>query len=361
MSARSYRPQDLHRNSISPPVLAAEGFFWVGVSRRKSGDGTICAGQMYVEYRIPAELRRPWPIVMIHGGGGQGLNFLGTPDGRTGWAQYFLRQGYAIYVVDRHGHGRAPYHPECLGPMTTPATYEFIADRFAHPERLQQFPQAHLHTQWPDDGADEGVVLDQFLASTGPRMTDDARAQLEMQRCGALLLDAIGPSILLTHSAGGPSGWLIADARPDAVKAILAVEPAGTPFEKSGPARFDWGITSAPLTFDPPAATAQELKRELRRAPAPDLVDCYVQVEPARRLPNLCGFPIAVVTAEASWMAQDNHGIVDLLLQAGARVEHVRLEHLGVHGNGHAMMLEKNSDDVAAALHDWLAQQGLAS
>ena len=64
----------------------------------------------------------------------------------------------------------------------------------------------------------------------------------------------------------------------------------------------------------------------------------------------LAGFPIVVVTAEASWMAADNHGMVDYLAQAGCNVEHLRLEDHGVHGNGHAMMFETNSDDVATVM-----------
>jgi pimeloyl-ACP methyl ester carboxylesterase len=43
----------------------------------------------------------------------------------------------------------------------------------------------------------------------------------------AALLDRIGPAIILTHSQSGPFGWLIADARPKLVKAVVAVEPAG--------------------------------------------------------------------------------------------------------------------------------------
>jgi acetyl esterase/lipase len=67
-----------------------------------------------------------------------------------------------------------------------------------------------------------------------------------------------------------------------------------------------------------------------------------------------------VVTAEASWMATDNHGTVDFLRQAGAEVEHLRLEEQGVHGNGHAMMLETNSNEVAAAIGRWIEANGLA-
>ena len=42
------------------------------------------------------------------------------------------------------------------------------------------------------------------------------------------------------------------------------------------------------------------------------------------------------------------------LRQAGCDAEHVRLEELGVHGNGHLMMLEKNSREVLDAIMRWL-------
>ncbi len=58
-------------------------------------------------------------------------------------------------------------------------------------------------------------------------------------------------------------------------------------------------------------------------------------------------------------MATDNHGTVDFLRQAGAQVEHLRLEERGVRGNGHAMMLETNSDAVAAIIADWIVREGL--
>lgn len=89
------------------------------------------------------------------------------------------------------------------------------------------------------------------------------------------------------------------------------------------------------------------------------MVPYKIQAEPARKLPNLCGFPIVVVTAEASWMAADNHAIVHFLSQAGADVEHMRLEDQGVHGNGHAMQQESNSDEIAAIIGGWISARDL--
>ena len=355
----AFSPAALAARAPAPIPLAAEGMFWAGVERVQRPDGTYAAGQMFVQYAIPVEQRCPWPLVLVHGGGGQGTDYLVTPDGRPGWAPYFARQGYAVYVVDRPGHGRSPNDPALLGAMSPSATYELIENLFAHPERRPFYPQAARHDQWPTARADGLNVMDQMLPAMGPATEDMAAAHAAMQKAGAALLDMIGPSILLTHSAGGPFGWVVADARPDLVKAIVAVEPLGPPFLQRPSGGLPWGLTAIPLAFDPPAASPDELARVERPAPGPDLKPCLVQAEPARQLPNLAGFPIVVVTGEASWMAQDNHGMADFLVQAGCQAEHLRLEDVGVHGNGHMIMSEANSDAAAAVIDRWISERVL--
>jgi hypothetical protein len=64
--------------------------------------------------------------------------------------------------------------------------------------------------------------------------------------------------------------------------------------------------------------------------------------------------PVAIVTSEASAWSMHDHGTVDFPVQAGAAV-HLRLEDNGLHGNGHLMMQEKNSDAIAALLERWIA------
>src|ERR1700682_6221485 len=101
-----------------PLALAKASYFFVGGKIDTSVEGSPMLGQMYVESMIPARRTQPFPIVMVHGGGQTGTNFTGTPDGREGWAQYFLRQGYAVYVVDQPGRGRAAYEADLYGPAT---------------------------------------------------------------------------------------------------------------------------------------------------------------------------------------------------------------------------------------------------
>ena len=88
-----------------PLVLARDGFMYVGGKTMQSEGREYLYGQMYVEIRIPAKQTHPYPIIMVHGGSMSGTNYTGTPDGREGWAQYFVRQGYAVYVVDQPAAG----------------------------------------------------------------------------------------------------------------------------------------------------------------------------------------------------------------------------------------------------------------
>src|ERR1700676_2813367 len=72
----------------APYTLAREGFFYVGGKPTTVNGHTYMAGQMYVDVRIPAKQTHPYPIIMVHGGTRSATTYLGTPDGREGWAQY---------------------------------------------------------------------------------------------------------------------------------------------------------------------------------------------------------------------------------------------------------------------------------
>ena len=58
--------------------------------------------------------------------------------------------------------------------------------------------------------------------------------------------------------------------------------------------------------------------------------------------------------AEASYHAAYDHCTVNYLRQAGVKTEFARLAEAGIAGNGHMMMLEKNSDAIAGLMADWL-------
>lgn len=349
-----------------PIVLARDGFFYVGGKPTKAGDRTVITGQMFVEYRIPAKQTHPYPIVMIHGGTRAGTTYLGTPDGREGWAQYFVRQGYAVYIAEQPGRGRSGYDTASYGSSRV-ADVESAIRRYLQQSKFKLWPQAHLHTQWPGTGEADDPVTIMMTSGFLPEITDFTKQQFLNRDALVALLDKIGPAVVMTHSQGGAFGWPLADARPDLVKAILAVEPNGPPFYqvdfvgapdyfKQGPLALPYGITAVPMNYSPPVADAKELAFvEEPTADGPGLVKCYVQKEPARKLPNL-KMPILVVMGEASYHAPYDHCTVKYLRQAGANTTFLRLADEGIKGNSHVMMNEKNNKEIAAAIASWLGK-----
>jgi pimeloyl-ACP methyl ester carboxylesterase len=354
-----------------PLVLAKSGYFFVGGRIDSATEGSPMVGHMYVEYMIPSRRTHPFPLVMVHGGSQTGTNFTGTPDGREGWAQFFVRRGYAVYVVDQVARGRSAYWaPQPYGPVT-PSRFNFVEQRFVAPERFKQWPQAHLHTQWPGAGQAGDAAFDQFYASQVPSVASFAKQQEINRDALVALLDRIGPAILLTHSQSGSFNWPVADARPNLLKALVAVEPSGPPvhdIENTGAP--DWfkdaehtkpsGLGEVPLAYDPPLAADERLAFVRQDKPDnPELVRCWRQQEPARRLRNLVHIPIVIIMSEASYHAAYDHCTAAYLTQAGVANTLVRLAAVGVRGNGHMMMLEKNSDAIAAVIAEWLDRQRL--
>jgi pimeloyl-ACP methyl ester carboxylesterase len=348
-----------------PLVLAKSSYFFVGGRIDRSVEGSPMVGHMYVEYMIPQRLRHPYPLVMIHGGSQTGTNFTGTPDGREGWAQYFVRRGYAVHVVDQVARGRAAYWSDVYGKLPA-ARLGFTEQRFVAPERASMWPQAHLHDQFPGSGEPGDPNFDQFYASQFPSIVSFPQQQELNRNALVALLDKIGPAILLTHSQSGAFGWPVADARPGLVKAIVAVEPSGPPvhdIENLGAP--DWfkdgerlkisGLGDIPITYDPPLKGDEKLAFVRADAPAkPDLVRCWRQQEPARKLANLTKIPVLIVTSEASYHAAYDDCTAAYLTQAGVPNRQIHLADLGIHGNGHMMMIEKNNQAIAAVMADWL-------
>jgi pimeloyl-ACP methyl ester carboxylesterase len=74
----------------------------------------------------------------------------------------------------------------------------------------------------------------------------------------------------------------------------------------------------------------------------------------AGRRPSPQGIPILIVTAEASYHAPYDHCTSCFLRQAGVEHDFVRLADIGIRGNGHMMMLEKNNLEIAGYLRQWL-------
>jgi len=105
-----------------PLVIEDQGSFFVGGVPKVTSYATVPApaqvmtpsqitiGQMYVQFQIPASKKRNMPpVIMVHGSTHTAACLESTPDGREGWAPYFVRNGISTYIVDQAGRGRSGF------------------------------------------------------------------------------------------------------------------------------------------------------------------------------------------------------------------------------------------------------------
>ena len=307
-------------------------------------------GAMYVEL-WEGTVTRPWPVVMVHGGGQTGTCFTIKPDGGEGWAQAFARAGFATYVIDEPARGRSPYSPDLDGPLQAVFPAEIAEKIFTATAHYRLWPRAERHDQWPGSGRIGDPLFDRFYASQAPQRRDHADMETVAAEAIVALLKAIGPAILLTHSQGAPRGWRAADAAPDLVKGVLAIEPMGRPFYWTSELAavfglppetvcHPYGLSIGPLTYDPPADDPAVL------------LDWRGAANQGRRLSRLARTRVAVVSADASYHRASDLEIADFLTARGVSPDLILLEERGLRGNGHMMMLETNSDEIARVLVD---------
>ncbi len=294
------------------------GARFVGYTTRSADNGSVdVLNPLFVQYVLPARQRHEYPIVFVHGGGGQGTDWLETPDGRDGWADYFVADGWDVYVVDRPGHGRAQSNSSCGNGMVRVGNSAIIS-------RLS----TSSPSVWPGGAptpTNDAVVGWTASSTTAPYCGDALAAQTI-----SALLDDVGPAILLAHSAGGGSTFRVPDLNPDKVVGIIGFEAAGSnpvaPGFNDGPALITSWRTEPQL----PATFA-----------AVDKGGCAMQGERPSRLVNYAGLPIVLVATE---MGTSSKSAIECAAsvwnQAGAQASAVYLPDRGLAGGGHFAMAQ---------------------
>jgi pimeloyl-ACP methyl ester carboxylesterase len=302
--------------------LRGQGHFYVGLDVSEPGENgaVTIKNQMYVGFQLPAEKLHPYPLILVHGGGGQSTDWFSTPDGRDGWLDYFLAAGFDVYFVDRPGLGRSPAN-SAYGELGAPPSSALITN-------------LATAKNWPGDSANhtDPAILAWLASSTpGPYAGNEVAAEDLSE-----LLDKTGPAILITQSAGGVSGWWALDLNPANVAGVIAVEPGGaSPLANN---------VRSGLTFEP------DLPADFM--PVKDSEGCELQpgANPSR-LSNYVDKPIHLVGSEMGRIA----GLpcaVKAFTQAGVNVKYTYLPDLGFLGNGHFMMGETNNGELAQVIID---------
>jgi len=286
-----------------------------GPQTKLDPNGQYMVEQMYVQYFLPKARKGRWPLLMWHGGGLTGVTYETTPDGREGWLTMFVRKGWDVYVSDAVERGRSGFAPpEIWAGEPIFLTYADPFERFrigngegswsADPQQRKVLPG----NQFPVE------AYENYMKQAVPRWlaTDDA-----VVAAYVALIDKVCPCVLLTHSQGGTFGFKVAEQRPDKIKAIVAVEPA--------------------TAGNVGAAAA------LKATPTLMLFGDYVDQHP-----RWATFKKIDLEYAAAMRA------------AGGTVDVVDLPNVGIKGNSHMMMMDRNNSRIADLIQNWLAGKGLA-
>jgi pimeloyl-ACP methyl ester carboxylesterase len=320
----------------TPLVLKAQGSFFVGgekVEQTKGqlGDlgpgGHITVNQMYVRYMVPQGGDGNVPVVMVHGATLTGKSWETTPDGRMGWDEYFVRKGHPVYVPDQVGRGRSGFNQAVFNdaragsvpPANLPRWLRFsdevvwpnfrVGPEPGHPFPDSQFPVAAL-----DELAKQGVPDVSFGGLPTPNPTFKALSDLATQLNGA---------VLMGHSQSGPFPLEAALLNPAAAKGLVLVEPGRCP-------------------------------------------DTYT----AEQVKILATIPILVVFGDhrdtptgisirPSWQLsfESCQALIGRIKEAGGQAEMLSPADLGIHGNSHMIMQDKNNVQIADLILQWIDER----
>jgi pimeloyl-ACP methyl ester carboxylesterase len=278
-------------------------------------NGQYMVEQMYVQYFLPKNRKGKLPLLMWHGGGLTGVTYESTPDGREGWLNMFVRYGWDVYNSDAVERGRSGFAP----PEVWPAEPTFLP----YQDPFERFRIGDGPGSWNSDPAKAKVIpgsqfpveaYANYMRQTVPRwVTTDAA----IIAAYVALVDKICPCVMLTHSQGGAFGFKVAEQRPDKIKAIVAVESATAGI-----------IANAP---------------KLKDVPVLMIFGDYVDQHPR-------------------WAAfkKTDTEYVNAIKAAGGTVDWINLPEIGIKGNSHMLMQDRNNGEIAAVIQKWLVGKGLS-
>jgi hypothetical protein len=327
--------QEPARRLPAPLIIESEGSFFIGGHERSADNlnggnaqspatnsGKITTGQMYVQYQIPAGATH-LPVVMIHGGYLTGQVYETTPDGRMGWNQYFVRSHRPVYNVDQVGRGRSGFNssiynavklgkkkPSEQPPMLTISRdFSWIWFRIG-PAPHETFPD----TQFPVAAVNEFYKtlvpdLNLALSKDNPTYSDLA-----------VLSERLGGAILMGHSEAFMFPERAALLNPASVKGIISLESSNA------------------------CATSFSQSEYAVLARIPILIVFADHLSDSAR------------STRARWTTSimQCQKLADTVRKEGGDVTFLSLPNIGIHGNTHMFMLDKNNLDIADIILSWI-------
>jgi len=322
--------EDKRVDPKKPLVLASQGSFFVGgesktLSATGSGPvpgpgGEVTVNQMYVQYQIPPSGDQHVPVVMVHGCCLSSKTWETTPDGRMGWSEYFVRRNRSVYLADQVSRARSGFDATTINavkagsvppsqlPNVIAASHQIAWTVFRFgPSFNTAFPDG----QFPIEAVDELYKqmipdLNSMLPTPNPTWTNMAALAVRLR--GA---------VLMGHSESGFFPEQAALIDPSGVKGIVSIEM--------------------------PCATTLTAPQIGTLAKIPTLIMF------GDHLGDVRGGP-----ADWSTSFDSCQQFVQQLKDAGGDAEMMHLPALGIRGNSHMLMQDRNNAQLADLIIAWL-------
>ena len=336
--------------AAQPPPLALKsmGVFYVGAKRVDSPYSderdaefptrgrTTVSGHAKVTYFIPGKVTGPG-IVLVPGFGLSSSIYLATPDSREGWAQYFVRRGYPVYVVDVPERSTAGFAVDAINGCIA-ADPQFGCSRESRLGRtsLEQpwrvwgfgprFGEVHANSRFPALPLQQnyieqfGASFEVYMGSANIGRSGAGTSRSPVVDALMALLKRVGPSVLVLHSAAGAAGFEVARQDPARVRALVSIETTVCPALQGNAGDPLAGIAFLGIYGD--YVDERGSGGHPRRY---------------RSCRSLAESPERVAAGKFIDLPGD----------------------LKVRGNSHLMMQDDNSDDIAALVSDWLAASAI--
>ena len=319
--------QQAARPAPGPLTIEQQGSFLAGGRDVRSDtlstlpayapSGTITVDQVYVRYQVPADAGRRYPITLVHGCCLTGKTWETTPDGRMDWDEFFVRKGHPTYVVDQAWRGRSAASPAAINSVKTgKAPADQLPTVFAAGHEPAwaifrfgpEYPQVFPGMLFPLEAQAEfwkQMVPDWLASLPTPNPTVPALSELAIR---------LGGTVLVSHSQSGIYPFQTAALSRQGIAGIVSNEPGACP--------------AADGSLKPYAGL-----------PILVLFGDYVDRSP-RWAPRLRACREFVEAANA----------------AGGKAELVLLPEIGIRGNSHMLMQDRNSLEIADWLVGWIGK-----
>jgi hypothetical protein len=282
--------------------------------------GDITINQMYVQYQIPVNGSRHIPVVMVHGCCLSSKTWETTPDGRMGWNEYFVRKDRPVYLADQVSRARSGFDPSAFNAVkagTLPLSQLPNVLDASHQAAWSIFRFGPTYgTSFPDEQFPMEAVGELYK-----QMIPDLNSLLPMPNptwtnMAALAVKLKG-AILMGHSESGFFPEQAALIDPAGVKGIVSIE-----------------------------------------------MPCVTTLKPAE-LSTLAKIPILVMFGDHLGDIQGEFNFwpgafdscntfVKQVSDAGGDAQMMSLPKMGIKGNSHMLMQDKNNLQLADLILAWI-------